>query len=680
MAHLGLLTSVRPGAATSVTAAASAASRAGSTAAFRPAAGKQGLPAGRPLSHNARSFSGAAAAAVEAPPTPVVATAPSVDGDRDNKSINDAGLQFKFLVPSSVVGAVLGRGGNTVASIKRETGAYVQFTRPGTATNSPRERMMIVAVERREQLAKAVSMVLQAMESEGALDKLRTKPFAVEKYFFQQVIPAMCAGKVMGPGGEAIKALSERSGCSVVVEGKSPNAAFVPFRLVNYLSPGPTQIAAAVAEVVELVCQEEKYEQSIRELSSVCFRIIEIPERRVGALLGPSGSHIKTLQEVLRCKMGVADASNKVGSRFVSIWGSPLNVKVAVDVVLLSTGLLSQQMNGGDGGTPPGTPRSGSVRFPASLSPSTAPSVTGDADVRRAAFHPAVAMRLAIVLTVATALALPLFTLAASHEDDVPLLLKQRDAITNWAELPAQYTQGWDAATPLCDWSRVECNEQEPGAVSYTLSFRCSGGVCTPKAQGGLAPELANCSYLTSLELANQALSGPLPAWGAGALPALQSLDLSNNQLTGTVPASWGEEGALPALTQLRLQGNPLCGIPPASLVNALCLSDPECATGPPSFPSCDGTPAAEGEQAAVAAAAAGSADTAASSSSSSVPVGAIVGGIVAGVVVLAVGALVVVRLRRKRRQGGASAGPYQTYVDEASQEMPASTQGPAWA
>ncbi len=49
----------------------------------------------------------------------------------------------------------------------------------------------------------------------------------------------------------------------------------------------------------------------------MCFRIIEIPERRVGALLGPSGSHIKNLQEVLRCKMGVADNSNKPGSRFV---------------------------------------------------------------------------------------------------------------------------------------------------------------------------------------------------------------------------------------------------------------------------------------------------------------------------------------------------------------------------
>lgn len=48
--------------------------------------------------------------------------------------------------------------------------------------------------------------------------------------------------------------------CSVVVEGKNANAAFVPFRLVNYLGPAPASLAAAVAEVAELICQEEKYE------------------------------------------------------------------------------------------------------------------------------------------------------------------------------------------------------------------------------------------------------------------------------------------------------------------------------------------------------------------------------------------------------------------------------------
>lgn len=87
----------------------------------------------------------------------------------------------------------------------------------------------------------------------------------------------MCAGKVMGPGGEAIKSLSERTGCSVVVEGKSPNAAFVPFRLVNYLAPGAPQIAAAVAEVVELICQEEKYEAGEAAASGAATAALQLP-------------------------------------------------------------------------------------------------------------------------------------------------------------------------------------------------------------------------------------------------------------------------------------------------------------------------------------------------------------------------------------------------------------------
>jgi hypothetical protein len=55
--------------------------------------------------------------------------------------------------------------------------------------------------------------------------------------FFRQVVPSACVGKLLGPNGEQIKALSARTGCSVVVEAKPPNAAFVPFRIVNYMAP-----------------------------------------------------------------------------------------------------------------------------------------------------------------------------------------------------------------------------------------------------------------------------------------------------------------------------------------------------------------------------------------------------------------------------------------------------------
>lgn len=55
-----------------------------------------------------------------------------------------------------------------------------------------------------------------------------------------------------------------------------------------------------------------------------------------------------------------------------------VHTQVAVDVVLLATGLLQQQQQaaGGDGASAPSTPRS--ARFPSSLSPSVAPSVNGD--------------------------------------------------------------------------------------------------------------------------------------------------------------------------------------------------------------------------------------------------------------------------------------------------------------
>lgn len=117
------------------------------------------------------------------------------DSEHQARSINDSGLQFKFLVPAAVVGAVLGRGGSTVAAIKRETGAYVQFTRPGTATNTPRDRMMIVAVESREQLPRAVALMFEAIEAEGAIDRMRTKQYASDKLFFQQV-----RARLPGPG------------------------------------------------------------------------------------------------------------------------------------------------------------------------------------------------------------------------------------------------------------------------------------------------------------------------------------------------------------------------------------------------------------------------------------------------------------------------------------------------
>ena len=94
--------------------------------------------------------------------------------------------------------------------------ATASASRPGTATNSPKERMMIVAVERREQAQKALQMAFDAIEREGALDKLRTKNFAADRLFFQQVRAWACRqwgsrpSRMAGWGG--VRQAARRSG------------------------------------------------------------------------------------------------------------------------------------------------------------------------------------------------------------------------------------------------------------------------------------------------------------------------------------------------------------------------------------------------------------------------------------------------------------------------------------
>ena len=50
-----------------------------------------------------------------------------------------------------------------MAAVKQQTGAYVQFTRPGTATNNYKDRMMIVVVDSVEMLQDALRFLFDAV-------------------------------------------------------------------------------------------------------------------------------------------------------------------------------------------------------------------------------------------------------------------------------------------------------------------------------------------------------------------------------------------------------------------------------------------------------------------------------------------------------------------------------------
>ncbi len=83
-------------------------------------------------------------------------------------------------------------------------------------------------------------------------------------------------------------------------------------------------------------------------------------------------------------------------------------------------------------------------------------------------------------------------------------------------------------------------------------------------------PGLANCSTIQYLSLANNNLTGTLPAeWGDASYPlhsSLQTLRVDGNNLTGSLPSSWT---GLTALSCWSVKANPLlCG---AYLSSSVC-------------------------------------------------------------------------------------------------------------
>lgn len=233
----------------------------------------------------------------------------------------------------------MGFSGSNVGHIYDITGAFIQATRPGYAVFSSRERMLIIAGQNAKQCKSALRIMLESLDSQGVADKLSRVGQPSNRLFLKQIIPAPCAGKILGPGGDQIAAISAMSGASVVIEAKPNNAAFIPFRTINYMAQSVQTLAAAGDAVADLLEQDDRYAAAIRDITSIAFKVVQIPEKRAGGLLGPGGTYIKALQDMLKVKMGICEGS-KPGSRYVAVWGPPTNVNVALDVIAVTTGGL----------------------------------------------------------------------------------------------------------------------------------------------------------------------------------------------------------------------------------------------------------------------------------------------------------------------------------------------------
>ncbi|GAB6020511.1 hypothetical protein CHUAL_003196 [Chamberlinius hualienensis] len=175
----------------------------------------------------------------------------------------DGTYHFKILVPSVAAGAIIGKGGETIAQLQKETGARVKMSKANDFYPGTTERVCLITGTA-EAIIMVHSFVMEKIRekpdpnAKPAIDFDSKQPAEREKQS-KILVPNSTAGMIIGKGGNYIKQIKEGSGAYVQISQKpkdqnlnessgnmgsnySPNSSSVG----SYGSPGCSPISAGV--------------------------------------------------------------------------------------------------------------------------------------------------------------------------------------------------------------------------------------------------------------------------------------------------------------------------------------------------------------------------------------------------------------------------------------------------
>ncbi|XP_013135760.1 PREDICTED: RNA-binding protein Nova-1 isoform X7 [Papilio polytes] len=155
-----------------------------------------------------------------------------LDGDSENGDIKrshfssvEPTYHFKVLVPSMVAGAIIGKGGETIAQLQKDTGARVKMSKSHDFYPGTTERACLITGS-----VDGIMMVLDFI-----MEKIKEKPELVKPFpegvdtkmpqdrdkQVKILVPNSTAGMIIGKGGNYIKQIKEQSGSYVQISQKA---------------------------------------------------------------------------------------------------------------------------------------------------------------------------------------------------------------------------------------------------------------------------------------------------------------------------------------------------------------------------------------------------------------------------------------------------------------------------
>ncbi|XP_030075476.1 RNA-binding protein Nova-2 [Microcaecilia unicolor] len=218
---------------------------------------------------------------------------------------------LKVLIPSYAAGSIIGKGGQTIVQLQKETGATIKLSKSKDFYPGTTERVCLVqgtaealnAVH--NFIAEKVREIPQSVVKPDSLSLLQPQTTMNPDRAKQAkvIVPNSTAGLIIGKGGATVKAIMEQSGAWVQLSQK-PEGINLQERVVT-ISGEPEQIHKAVDIIVQKIQEDPQ--------SSSCLNISYANVTGPVANSNPTGSPYANSTDVLPAAAAAATASGLLG-------------------------------------------------------------------------------------------------------------------------------------------------------------------------------------------------------------------------------------------------------------------------------------------------------------------------------------------------------------------------------
>lgn len=268
---------------------------------------------------------------------------PDINTFTPNPGMQGAGVMSETMrLPDDLVGLIIGRAGENIMRMQRETGCRIQITQSIPGTNE--RPCTLSGTPEQIEVCKNMLSEIVARSKAGTLtnNAYNVVDSGVEKSI-EIPIPADKCGLIIGKGGETIKMLQQSLGVKMLlIQDSTENIGqSKPLRITG----SQINLDSAVNAVHQMMAQrdaqiaKQKSERdghvdpSMFNDDNVNKTIIPVPKAAVGVVIGKGGDMINQIQDITGTRVQFKPEDPSLPERMCSIMGPKNGVDQAIQKI-----------------------------------------------------------------------------------------------------------------------------------------------------------------------------------------------------------------------------------------------------------------------------------------------------------------------------------------------------------